>query len=673
MFKYQELIEILSVEEVNSAIKKMVDNYDLTVKFHAKEKDNFNIFNGERLIKKYFNLSPEFLSLMDDYAQKECKERSSLDLTYLASSEPTEKQVKFKKNEIYSSLMDYLESKAKKRLDNREYLRIPVGATIDFKECMLSNKYLGKVEFYKDGGWGIAEEDGTVVVKNHLTRQPSKTSSLYCGFSNINTPYRIIQDRDTNKYGILSYESFHETIHCLYDKIVVVGFYEDSTRHFFIKALKNKEWGCFDERCALIIDFEYDEIQLVSGFLECIREAEYLLNDSLSERDKKYVIEGKRDLYDKEGTLLIGGYDNLIVDYQYFKFYFGTSYEYYEDEETDFQGYSVPLSKVCLNYEKSKCLVLDKEFKTIINNGNGLFRMPKWHKFHSLEEVERFIPSDFLFKSASVDLSNYDEFIYLHNSYREQYIVPEYIKMGFATPEEQYEFKASQIKKCIEFKEKLQILFGHESKEPIIDTIFDYSDSTESFDYPFKNSKDLFVDEPVVTIIKINGKKEIEWIDYANEIVEKILYPHIYRKGDKYGLFDWNGLKPAIYDAITRKSPDLKTYVASFEFDHEHNRDYIHNPNYIYERCLHIHYYLLDENGSYIKVEDNWKVFNPCECEWYPYDFITRYYGDDDEGSSGYWQDRGYEWTDEDAWDAMTDGMYGDYPGSGWDPEAFGF
>lgn len=35
--------------------------------------------------------------------------------------------------------------------------------------------------------------------------------------------------------------------------------------------------------------------------------------------------------------------------------------------------------------------------------------------------------------------------------------------------------------------------------------------------------------------------------------------------------------------------------------------------------------------------------------------------------------DSGYEWTDEDAWDAMTDGMYGDYPGSGWDSEMFGY
>ena len=182
MLKYQELIERLSVEEVNSTIRKMVDNYDLTGKYHKNEKENHFIVSGERLIKKYFNLSPEFLSLMYDFAQKECDERSSLDLSFFAYSEPIEKRVEYKKEEIYSSLINYLESKAKKILDNREHLRIPVGATIDFKECMLSNKYLGKVEFYKDGGWGIAEEDGTVVVKNHLTRQPSETCSLYSGF-----------------------------------------------------------------------------------------------------------------------------------------------------------------------------------------------------------------------------------------------------------------------------------------------------------------------------------------------------------------------------------------------------------------------------------------------------------------------------------------------------------
>lgn len=46
---------------------------------------------------------------------------------------------------------------------------------------------------------------------------------------------------------------------------------------------------------------------------------------------------------------------------------------------------------------------------------------------------------------------------------------------------------------------------------------------------------------------------------------------------------------------------------------------------------------------------------------------------DDDDYYDDYDGGGGYEWTDEDAWDAMTDGQYGDYPGPGWDPEMFGY
>lgn len=30
----------------------------------------------------------------------------------------------------------------------------------------------------------------------------------------------------------------------------------------------------------------------------------------------------------------------------------------------------------------------------------------------------------------------------------------------------------------------------------------------------------------------------------------------------------------------------------------------------------------------------------------------------------------GYQWTEEDSWDALTDGMYGDMPGSPWEYDA---
>ncbi len=56
-----------------------------------------------------------------------------------------------------------------------------------------------------------------------------------------------------------------------------------------------------------------------------------------------------------------------------------------------------------------------------------------------------------------------------------------------------------------------------------------------------------------------------------------------------------------------------------------------------------------------LKVGDNEYSFNAETKELY----VDECYTADD-------------WTDEDAWDAMTDGQYGDYPGSGWDMEMFG-
>ncbi len=41
---------------------------------------------------------------------------------------------------------------------------------------------------------------------------------------------------------------------------------------------------------------------------------------------------------------------------------------------------------------------------------------------------------------------------------------------------------------------------------------------------------------------------------------------------------------------------------------------------------------------------------------------------EDDYECGGY--EEGYEWTEEDAWDTLTDGMYGDMPNNPWDYDA---
>lgn len=54
-----------------------------------------------------------------------------------------------------------------------------------------------------------------------------------------------------------------------------------------------------------------------------------------------------------------------------------------------------------------------------------------------------------------------------------------------------------------------------------------------------------------------------------------------------------------------------------------------------------------------------------CDDSYEEYD---EYENDYCEGS-GY-ECGGYEWTEEDSWDALTDGMYGEMPSSPWDYDA---
>ena len=52
--------------------------------------------------------------------------------------------------------------------------------------------------------------------------------------------------------------------------------------------------------------------------------------------------------------------------------------------------------------------------------------------------------------------------------------------------------------------------------------------------------------------------------------------------------------------------------------------------------------------------------------EEYDDDFYEEY--DDDYECGG--NEEGYEWTEEDSWDALTDGMYGDMPSNPWEYDA---
>jgi hypothetical protein len=672
MYKYQKIIDAISLAEIESAIKKMADNYDLTGLYLDKADNACDHLYGEKVFKKYFGINSDVSNLIDFFVQKDFEEEKhrlggddvpleDVDFILLDSSTPEQDLKNEVKEKIYRSLLDYLVNKATQITENRENLRIPVGNIVDFNDCMISNKYLGKIEFYKDGGWGIAEEDGAVLVENHLMEQPSKAYSLHNGFSYVDSPYRIIQDIGTMQYGILSIESFCETISCIYDEIRALEFFDESGNHFFIKIKKEGKWGCYDEKCILKINCNYDIICLKnypeSVYLECVRDAGYMEYESFDANKDKNVVIGKKDLYNDKGELLLGGYDELIIGYDYLQFYFGTFYEYYTKEETDNQGYPCQLSKLRLNYENSKCLVLDKCLRTIVRDEFGYFRIPKGFVFNSFQEVERYVPSHFLF-NYRVDLSNLDKgFIYLHNFYGEQYILPEYIDRGFDTPEEMKEYDDRQKPSMIDMQKRiieLQRLLEAE-QDKISDNYRDID--TETIIRPNSvNYKERFVDDEIVSIVKLNKDMTIDWINNVNEVGIANYTTFYYRLKDKIGIFNEKGLHPANYDAITWDSADRITYVACYESCHQ---------------GWFLRYYKITDDGTLIQMADDLNIFNPKRHKWFPYYFNDKYY---DVGFySNDHSDNRYKYTDEDAWDAMTDGMYGDYPGPGWDPEMFGY
>ena len=650
---YKHIAERISNDDINKMLDVMIENCDSNGKYYES-------YNAEEFLLAHVHNSEVFI-LIDEIVRKEVdsETRKCKDLSF---SYLEEGNIVYLKNQICDSILRQIEREARKRRDHRFYSRCHIGEIVDFDSCVFHFSFNGKIEFYKDGGWGLAESNGMVLVKNHLISQPSKICSLYCSNSYINTPYRIIQDRDTNKYGIMSYKSFHETIHCLYDKLEVIDYYEDHTRHFFIKAMKNNKWGCFDENCALVVDCKYDEIVLRDGFLECIKDAEYLSYESLEYDKDTTVIAGKKDLYNKEGLLLIGGYDNLDVNYGYMQFYFGTYYEQYYEEETDYLDNQYKLLNLRLNYSDSKCLILDKEFKTIIRSDNGFFRMPIGIVFESVQEIERFVPFGLLFK-FQVDLSHLDNgFIYLHDFHGKQYLVPDYIARGFDSPEKMKEFDKRQIVEkshSIEEKQKrieeMRGLMGYKAFESIEEIKNDPFFCPLSYD-----NQEIFEDDEIVTIVKIDKEKRVKWHDYVNEVGLANYTIHYYRIKDKIGVFDGIGLHPAVYDAITRDSTDMDTYVASFEFCESPKQSFYNNPNFR-RGWYFIHFYKINDDGTLIRMEDDWNIFNPTKQKWFPYGFITRHY---DIGCySDYHSDNRSDYTDEDVWDAMTDGMYGDYKG----------
>lgn len=576
--KYKNIAESISDSDIDSMISDMIQYYDSHGKFYKDyTADKYNF------MKSHIKNSPDVLDMIEETANKIyddlCKKYGedysmfSNIIIYeiddrLYCLHELHEIGSYIKDDIYNNILRKVATEAKKQRAERVFKRLHRGEKVDFELCVNHLPFLGKIEFLKDGGWGIADENGIVIVKNHLKEQPSTTRRLYEHPFENNPPFKVVQDRDTELYGILDLDSFQEVIRCLYEEIEVDTFGRNNAMKHLIKVKKDYKWGCYDENGSFIIECKYNDIKTVYGttWIECCR----------NEEDYGSLYNEKKDLYDTDGNILLGGYNSFEFYHAYLKFYFNT-YPYY-DERDKF---------IYTNYENATCLVVDKFFKTILKHNNLYKQIPFGTIFQSFQHLKNTIPNEYLL-FGKVELEHYPKFIYL---------------------------KRHKGNRCV-----------------------DHEEHGDNDHHCLKDDE--------VTIIKIAEDGSFQWREKVNEIEIYQSYrgQHLYRIGDKVGLFSTNGISESMYSAITIYSQDGKMYVAKAGLTRQ--------------KFL---YFEITDDGDLIELGSK-SAFDPTKYRWFPKDFLKKnrlIYDDDyyDESmGSSYEKYGGYNGYDDDTIDYGFDG-----------------
>ena len=611
---YKDIAEKFSDDDIAKLIDAMILNFDSCGEYYVAHQI-------VALINDCVSNSSEIIGLVQETAQREIKEIKESDpIPFRWEFEDLEDlNIMFREKDILNSILTIIKKDAIKKKEERFFLRLQEGDCVDFKSCDSYNPLKDCVEFYKDGGWGISDKNGKVLVRNHINEKPSTLP--FRSFLNVN--YRIIQDRDTGLFGILSLKSFSEPIHCLYESIEAVEYWIEHKKNYILKVKKNGNWGCYNEDCSLIIECHYDDIKIVSDLIECGRDGDFLYPESSYQKLEK-IYDGTKDLYDLYGHLLLGGYHYFdFYEYKYnkrFLFYLGTKYDKAYVNENDIYDNEITYVQYQVNFENALCLLLDNHFSTLLRSNGKSIRVPYGIVFQSVQELQNYIPSDILL-SGIVDLNDYSShsLIYMTKKNVDKYVI--------------YDFNSG-----------------------LPESLFP-EDSNDSAHWDTH-----YIEDNEVIISKIDNGK-ISWSFKANGICRTCRYS-LYRNGERVGFYSQSGVTAAIYSAVTIESQDNKIYVAQITPGILKSDINKWNPNYIQHMGYTIQYFELFADGSLVKLQDDWKVFCPKDHKWFPFNFKSKnglvdeiydgyYYR---KGGRSYEEYGGYNGYDDDTIDDAFDG-----------------
>lgn len=266
--------------------------------------------------------------------------------------------------------------------------------------------------------------------------------------------YTIVEDADTNCKGIIRFNGIEilPTIFSEIKEIYLRNNNETSTLYFFAaygsnensEGLNNGIWGCYNWQGDEIIPVKFHSIHCIENFF-IVGDDEYIGEDYNSNED--YFI-GTYDLYDKDGNMIIGGFNHIQIKENYFILQFGLEVkQYWEriyfgkhpldyDEELNYKiidenSISIIIdgnlkSLVPIHLMTDRAEEIKYEYDVLMNNvseGQGILI----GEYPNLKRGKRYSFNDIIIKKISVKHAHFDtDNIIIYSPYKEVRSIKEY-------------------------------------------------------------------------------------------------------------------------------------------------------------------------------------------------------------------------------------------------------
>lgn len=263
----------------------------------------------------------------------------------------------------------------------------------------------------------------------------------------VNKSFTIVEDADTNCKGVIRIDGV-EIIPTIFSQIKEEYLQinnQTSVLHFLVAygvndfielgCYINGIWGCYNWKGEEIIPVKFHSIHCIKNYF-IVGDDEYIGRDYYSDED--YYI-GTYDLYDKDGNMIIGGFNHIQIKDNHFILQYGI--EVKQHWETKYWG-EIPYDEELnyeIVYENSLSIIIDKDLKSLIpihlmtdceeeikyeydvlmNNvseGQGILI----GEYPNLKRGKRYLSNDIIIKKISVKHAHFEtDNIIIYSPYKE--------------------------------------------------------------------------------------------------------------------------------------------------------------------------------------------------------------------------------------------------------------